>query len=89
MASPYRRSAKRAEPLPPKRALLAYFEGDLRAIEALPVAMNGNRLPASGLGRPAPDSRADKTLSYGELAKQIGRPAAVARGGARQRRETR
>jgi methylated-DNA-[protein]-cysteine S-methyltransferase len=59
-----------------KRAVLAYFEGQLDAIEALPVATNGTvfqRQVWSAL-REIPRGR---TLSYGELAKKIGRPAAV------------
>jgi methylated-DNA-[protein]-cysteine S-methyltransferase len=59
-----------------KRALLAYFEGQLDAIQKVKVATSGTvfqnqvwaalrRIP---LGR---------TLSYGALAKNIGRPAAV------------
>ena len=59
-----------------KRALLAYFKGRLDAIEALQVATSGTdfqnqvwtalrRIPCG------------KTLSYGALAKEIGRPAAV------------
>ncbi len=59
-----------------RRALLAYFEGELRAIEALPVATNGTEFQRQVWAALRRIPRAE-TVSYGELAKQIGRPAAV------------
>jgi len=66
----------RARPSAARRALEAYFDGQLDAVEALPTATGGTefqrevwralrRIPVGG------------TLSYGKLAAQIGRPAAV------------
>jgi len=59
-----------------KRALLAYFSGRLDAIERLRVATSGSDFQNqvwSAL-RQIPSGQ---TLSYGALAKKIGRPAAV------------
>lgn len=73
-APPVLREATRASAA--KRAVLAYFDGQLDAIEALPVATNGTvfqRQVWSAL-REIPRGQ---TLSYGELAKKIARPAAV------------
>ena len=59
-----------------KLAVLAYFEGQQGAIEALPVATNGTvfqRQVWSALR----DIPRGQTLSYGQLAKKIGRPSAV------------
>jgi len=59
-----------------KRALLAYFAGQLDAIDELRVASSGtvfqNQVWAALREIPR-----GKTLSYGALAKAIGRPAAV------------
>ena len=58
------------------RSLRAYFGGDLAAVTSLPTATNGTdfqRAVWDGL-RQIP---AGQTLSYGELAAQIGRPRAV------------
>jgi len=59
-----------------KRALLAYFAGRWEAIAKLAVATSGtafqNQVWAALRQIPT-----GKTLSYGALAKQIGRPAAV------------
>ncbi|HEY2733157.1 MAG TPA: methylated-DNA--[protein]-cysteine S-methyltransferase [Polyangiales bacterium] len=68
--------SKGAAPASMRAALQAYFDGHLSVIEALPVATAGTpfqreiwaalrRIPVG------------QTRSYGELAKQIGRPAAV------------
>jgi methylated-DNA-[protein]-cysteine S-methyltransferase len=60
----------------PGRALLAYFDGDLDAIADLPTATNGTTFQHevwSALRR-IPIGR---TVSYGALAAQIGRPKAV------------
>jgi len=59
-----------------KRALEAYFSGELRAIEALPVAAIGTpfqRAVWSALRR----IPVGQTWSYRQLAAAIGRPAAV------------
>ncbi|MES1178524.1 MAG: methylated-DNA--[protein]-cysteine S-methyltransferase [Myxococcales bacterium] len=59
-----------------RRALDAYFAGELRAIEELKTATNGTQFQSevwSALRR-IPSGR---TLSYGALASTIGRPAAV------------
>lgn len=59
-----------------KRAVLAYFAGRLDAIATLEVASSGtefqNRVWSALRQIPS-----GKTLSYGALAKEIGRPAAV------------
>ncbi|MBM6594264.1 methylated-DNA--[protein]-cysteine S-methyltransferase [Microvirga pudoricolor] len=57
-------------------ALGAYFDGDLRAIEALPVETAGTpfqREVWTALRSIPPGT----TISYGELARRIGRPSAV------------
>jgi methylated-DNA-[protein]-cysteine S-methyltransferase len=59
-----------------KRALLAYFGGQLDAIAEVPVATSGTVFQNqvwSALRR----IPRGQTLSYGALAQQIGRPAAV------------
>jgi methylated-DNA-[protein]-cysteine S-methyltransferase len=59
-----------------RRALEAYFEGELAAIASLKTATNGTEFQRevwSALRR-IPTGR---TLSYGALASKIGRPAAV------------
>lgn len=61
---------------PARRALEAYFEGELGAIDQLETASNGTEFQRqvwSALRR-IPTGR---TLSYGALATKIGRPAAV------------
>jgi methylated-DNA-[protein]-cysteine S-methyltransferase len=57
-------------------AIEAYFAGDLTAIEAIPVKAAGTPFQREVWAalRTIP---AGSTLSYGALAKQIGRPAAV------------
>ncbi len=58
------------------RALLAYFEGDINAIDDLPTATNGTafqRAVWSALRR----IPAGRTVSYSTLAAEIGRPKAV------------
>jgi methylated-DNA-[protein]-cysteine S-methyltransferase len=69
-------TVERRSPSPARRALEAYFEGDLHAISDLPVRMGGTSfqrdvwtaLRTIPLGH---------TMSYGELATRIGRPRAV------------
>ncbi len=61
---------------PAAQVLQAYFAGDIAAIDTLPVATGGTdfqRQVWSAL-REIP---AGQTLSYGELARRIGRPKAV------------
>jgi methylated-DNA-[protein]-cysteine S-methyltransferase len=59
-----------------RRALEAYFEGQIAAIEAIRTVARGTdfQLLVWGALREIP---AGSTLSYGELAARIGRPAAV------------
>jgi len=59
-----------------KRAVLAYFDGKLRAIDKLQVASSGTEFQNQVWAalRQIPTGT---TLSYGALAKAIGRPAAV------------
>jgi len=59
-----------------KRALLAYFAGQLDAIERLQVATSGSEFQ-NQVWRALRQIPSGKTLSYGALAKKIGRPAAV------------
>jgi methylated-DNA-[protein]-cysteine S-methyltransferase len=59
-----------------RRPIEAYFDGDLRAIEAIAVEAAGTAFQRQVWAalRTIP---AGQTLSYGALARQIGRPAAV------------
>jgi methylated-DNA-[protein]-cysteine S-methyltransferase len=59
-----------------KRALVAYFAGELNAIDELPVATSGTAFQ-NQVWNALREIPTGKTLSYGALAKQIGRPAAV------------
>ncbi len=63
-------------PLGVRRALEAYFEGDLGALDALAVETGGPEFQRSVWAalRRIP---AGETLSYGELAAKIARPSAV------------
>jgi methylated-DNA-[protein]-cysteine S-methyltransferase len=63
-------------PAPVRDALQAYFNGALRALDALSVATGGTTFQREiwAALRRIP---LGQTCSYGELAKQIGRPAAV------------
>jgi methylated-DNA-[protein]-cysteine S-methyltransferase len=63
-------------PSPARRALDAYFAGDFAALDSLEVETAGTpfqRAVWAGLRR----IPAGETLSYGALAKRIGKPAAV------------
>ena len=63
-------------PAPARRALDAYFAGDLAAIDDVPVATGGTpfqRMVWAGLRR----IPAGTTTSYGGLAATIGRPSAM------------
>jgi methylated-DNA-[protein]-cysteine S-methyltransferase len=57
-------------------AIRAYFEGELEAIDTLPVATEGTSFQKS-VWRALRDIPAGETISYGELANRIGKPAAV------------
>ena len=57
-------------------AITRYFEGEITAIDTLPTATNGTEFQLDvwiALRRIPPGT----TISYGQLAEQIGRPAAV------------
>jgi methylated-DNA-[protein]-cysteine S-methyltransferase len=59
-----------------KLALLAYFDGRLDALSELPIVTHGT-LFQSEVWRALRSIPHGQTLSYGALAKEIGRPAAV------------
>jgi len=59
-----------------KRAVLAYFDGRLDAIDRLQVATSGSDFQ-NQVWRALRQIPSGKTLSYGALAKEIGRPRAV------------
>jgi methylated-DNA-[protein]-cysteine S-methyltransferase len=66
----------RRDPAGRMSALLAYFGGDLAAVDGLPVEAGGTAFQRLVWGalRAIP---AGAVVSYGELARRIGRPAAV------------
>jgi methylated-DNA-[protein]-cysteine S-methyltransferase len=57
-------------------AMRAYFAGHLAAIDELPVATGGTAFQKEVWGA-LRHIRCGETISYGELARRIGRPAAV------------
>jgi len=57
-------------------ALRAYFAGDLHSIDKLPVETGGTQFQRE-VWRALRDIPCGSTISYGELARRIGRPAAV------------
>ncbi|WP_447600392.1 methylated-DNA--[protein]-cysteine S-methyltransferase [Nitrospira sp. Nam80] len=57
-------------------AIAAYFDGDLHAVDSLPVGTAGTAFQKS-VWRALRDIPAGHTISYGELARRVGRPAAV------------
>jgi len=59
-----------------KRAVLAYFAGQLEAISKLPVARSGTEFQ-NQVWTALRQIPGGTTLSYGALAKEIGRPTAV------------
>ena len=68
--------AARREPSAARRALEAYFAGELSALDDLPVATGGTRFQRkvwAALRRVRPG----RTLSYGALAQRIGHATAV------------
>ncbi|MCF8531946.1 MAG: methylated-DNA--[protein]-cysteine S-methyltransferase [Reyranella sp.] len=58
------------------RAMRAYFEGDLAAIDKLPVATAGTPFQTS-VWRALRKIGKGRTISYAELARRIGKPRAV------------
>ena len=56
--------------------LEAYFAGDVGALDALTVEAQRHAVPAGGVGRSCARSRSGTTISYGELARRVGRPNA-------------
>ncbi|MGE3817314.1 MAG: methylated-DNA--[protein]-cysteine S-methyltransferase [Nitrospiraceae bacterium] len=60
----------------PAAAIAAYFEGDLHAVDLLPVGTAGTVFQKS-VWRALRDIPAGQTISYSELARRVGRPAAV------------
>ena len=76
----YRHSAFTTEPHPSRssaaRALAAYFDGDVKAIDGLSVAMGGTDLQRR-VWSALRDIPAGETISYGVLAARIGQPTAV------------
>ena len=57
-------------------AMQAYFDGDVKAIERVDVVLGGTEFQRS-VWATLRDIPAGKTISYGELARRIGRPTAV------------
>jgi methylated-DNA-[protein]-cysteine S-methyltransferase len=57
-------------------ALRAYFDGDLAAIDGLPVAASGTAFQTA-VWRALRDIPRGETRSYSQLARQIGHPSAV------------
>ncbi len=57
-------------------ALGAYFDGDIRAIESIPTATEGTAFQKS-VWHTLRGIPAGQTISYGTLARRLGKPAAV------------
>jgi methylated-DNA-[protein]-cysteine S-methyltransferase len=57
-------------------AIAQYFAGDVKVIDKLPVKTGGTKFQRE-VWRALREIPCGKTISYGELAKRIGRPAAV------------
>ncbi len=66
----------RADPAGLTSALRAYFEGDVRAIDDLPVDLRGTPFQ-NAVWSALREIPCGETTSYGELARRIGRPNAV------------
>lgn len=60
----------------PASAIAAYFDGDLHAIDSLPTMTEGTPFQKR-VWQALRDIPAGHTMSYGDLAKRIGKPAAV------------
>jgi methylated-DNA-[protein]-cysteine S-methyltransferase len=67
---------ERGRPSAARRALEAYFAGDLAAVERLPTATNGTEFQRA-VWAALRDIPIGHTISYGTLALRLGRPAAV------------
>lgn len=65
-----------AGPSAARRALEAYFDGELEALASVPVEGTGTDFQRS-VWQALRDIPAGETTSYGELARRIGRPKAV------------
>lgn len=70
-----------AEPSPFARAIAAYFEGDLAALDELPVHIEGRDFETT-VWRALRQIACGTTWSYARLAASIGRPTAVRAAGA-------
>jgi O-6-methylguanine DNA methyltransferase len=66
----------RAAPSAIRRALSDYFAGDLTALDTIPVATGGTSFQRD-VWAALQTIRAGTTLSYGALARQLGRPKSV------------
>jgi methylated-DNA-[protein]-cysteine S-methyltransferase len=64
-----------AAPAPVTAALTAYFEGDLRAVEAVPTVTRGTNFQRA-VWAALQDIPPGETQAYGQLAARLGRPAA-------------
>ena len=67
---------EREDPFGFTSAMRAYFAGDLKAIDDLPTATGGTDFQRA-VWQALRDIPCGVTLSYGELARRVGRPAAV------------
>lgn len=67
---------ERVSPSPVRLSLQQYFEGDLAALTRIPVATGGTAFQRA-VWAALRDIPAGETRSYGELAREIGRPQAV------------
>jgi methylated-DNA-[protein]-cysteine S-methyltransferase len=65
-----------AAPKPLKDALSAYFDGDLKSLDAIACATGGTPFQRA-VWAAERDIPAGTTVSYGALAQRIGKPAAV------------
>ena len=68
--------ASRTAPSAIRQALAGYFAGDLTAIDAIPVATAGTSLQRE-VWVALRKIRAGTTISYGALARELGRPKSV------------
>jgi methylated-DNA-[protein]-cysteine S-methyltransferase len=65
-----------ARPTPARRALEAYFEGEIKAVDTLSTATQGTEFQRT-VWAALRDIPAGTTLSYGALAAKIGKPKAM------------
>lgn len=71
-----RKAGIRADPHGLTTAIAAYFSGDLHAIDEISVATAGTAFQRT-VWRALRDIPCGTTISYGELARRIGKPDAV------------